>query len=387
MNTPPQFEIFLVAPPGLEAVLAEEARDKGFADPAVLPGGVAIIGGWPEVWRANLELRGAGKVLVRLGGFMAFHLAQLDKRSRKFPWAEILRPDVPVRVEASCARSKIYHAGAAIQRIETAIREELGAPISAQAEICIKARIIDNEVTFSVDTSGELLHKRGHKEAVGKAPMRETLASMFLRQCGFDGAEPLIDPMCGSGTFVIEAAEIAAGLHPGRSRHFAFEALASFDPAAWEAMRAGGGAAACAPGAMACAPDAMACAPGAMFRGADRDAGAVRMSRANAARAGIDAITAFDCHSFADLTPPEGPPGLIIVNPPYGGRIGNKKLLYGLHAAFGQVLAARFGGWRVGMVTGEPSLAKATGLPFAPPGPPIPHGGLKVQLFRTGALK
>jgi putative N6-adenine-specific DNA methylase len=124
-----------------------------------------------------------------------------------------------------------------------------------------------------------------------------------------------------------------------------------------------------------------------MFRGADRDAGAVRMSRANAARAGIDTITAFDCHSFADLTPPEGPPGLIIVNPPYGGRIGNKKLLYGLHAAFGQVLAARFGGWRVGMVTGEPSLAKATGLPFAPPGPPIPHGGLKVQLFRTGALK
>ncbi|MFT4795237.1 MAG: putative N6-adenine-specific DNA methylase [Paracoccaceae bacterium] len=371
MNTPQSFEIFLAAPPGLESVLAEEARIKGFADPTPTPGGVTVQGGWPEVWRANLELRGAGKVLARVGGFMAFHLAQLDKRSRKFPWGDILRPDMPVRVEVTCAKSKIYHAGAAAQRIEKAITEELGAAISPEAEICIKTRIIDNNVTFSIDTSGEPLHKRGHKEAVGKAPMRETLASMFLRQCGYDGIEPVVDPMCGSGTFVIEAAEIAAGLAPGRTRSFAFERLASFDPALWAQMRAAG----------------QGHVPAQRFYGADRDAGAVRMSRANAERAGVTAFCDFECHAFADLTPPDGPPGLVMVNPPYGGRIGNKKLLYGLYAGLGEVLATRFKGWRVGMITSEASLAKASGLPFKPMAPPVAHGGTKVWLFHTGRLK
>ena len=97
--------------------------------------------------------------------------------------------------------------------------------------------IEDNFCTFSVDTSGASLHKRGYKEAVGKAPLRETLAALFLRECGFSGDEPLVDPMCGSGTFVIEAAERALGLHPGRARSFAFEDLASFDPDAWAALR------------------------------------------------------------------------------------------------------------------------------------------------------
>lgn len=129
--------------------------------------------------------------------------------------------------------SRIYHSAAAAQRIETAIREELGATIAADAELCIKARIDDDLCAISIDTSGESLHKRGHKQAIGKAPMRETLASLFLRQCGYDGTEAVVDPMCGSGTFVIEAAEIAAGLKPGRSRRFAFEQLAGFDQAAW----------------------------------------------------------------------------------------------------------------------------------------------------------
>lgn len=370
MNTATDFEIFLVAPPGLESVLCEEAREKGFAQPAAVPGGVTIRGGWPEIWRANLDLRGAGRVLARIGAFRAFHLAQLDKRARKFPWGDVLRRDVPVRVEVTCKRSKIYHAGAAAQRIERAIREELGAPISAEAEVRIKVRIDDNLCTISVDTSGEALHKRGHKEAVGKAPMRETLAALFLRQCGFDGTEPVVDPMCGSGTFVIEAAEIAAGLRPGRSRRFAFERLAGFDPEAWDQMREAG----------------QPLRPSARFYGSDRDAGAIRASRANAERAGVAAFVEFRLQAVGDLVPPEGPPGLVIVNPPYGARIGNKKLLYALYGTLGQRLRDGFRGWRVGLLTSEVSLAKATGLPFAPPGPPVAHGGLKIRLFQTAPL-
>lgn len=365
-----ELEIYVVTTPGLEQALCAEMRDRGFADPKPGKGGVTIGGGWPDVWRANLELRGAARVLARIGSIRVLHLAQLDKRARKFPWGDFLRADVPVRVEASCNKSRIYHAGAAAERISRAIAEELGAPIAADAEIVVKARIDDDLCTFSIDTSGEPLHKRGYKEAVNKAPMRETLASLFLRQCGYAGTEPVVDPMCGSGTFVIEAAEIAAGLQPGRARAFAFEKLANFDPAAWAALRG--------PGIAADTP--------LRFYGSDRDAGAVKMSQANADRAGVGPLTSFRAHSISDLEPPEGPPGLVIVNPPYGGRIGDTRQLYGLYGALGKTLLNRFRGWRVGIITNEPALAKVTELPFLPVGGSVLHGGLPVVLYRTGVL-
>lgn len=362
------FEIFLTATPGFESALLDEAQAAGLIG-ELTQGGVTMTGGWPDVWRANLVLRGATRVLVRIGSFMAFHLAQLDKRAHKFPWADVLRTDIPLRVEVTTNRkSKIYHAGAATQRIETALKAN-GYQISAEAELVVKLRIDDNRVTISVDTSGESLHKRGHKQGVGKAPMRETLASLFLRDCGYQGTEPVLDPMCGSGTFVIEAAEIAAGLYPGRSRSFAFEQLASFDPAAWDAMRQ-----------HSPTPTDL------RFCGSDRDAGAIRMSRENADRAGVTDLTTFDTLPVDALMRPDGPPGLVICNPPYGDRIGNPKLLFGLYATLGQTLKAQFSGWRVGIVTSDAALANATGLPFKPKGAPVPHGGLKVWLFQTGKL-
>ncbi|MFD2646653.1 class I SAM-dependent RNA methyltransferase [Devosia albogilva] len=366
---PTDFEIFLVATPGLEAPLRDEALAAGFADAAVVEGGVSFRGGWPDVWRANLELRGATRVLVRLWSFRAAHLAQLDKRARKLAWAEVLRPDVPVTVEATCRRSRIYHAGAAAQRVATAISEELGAPVADDAPLRIMVRIEDDLVAVSVDTTGESLHKRGFKEAVSKAPMRETIAAMFLRQCGYTGTEPVLDPMCGSGTFVIEAAEIALGLRPGRERSFAFEHLKTFDPGAWSHLRAPGPAR----------------STDLRFFGSDRDAGAIRMSSENAERAGVGAVTVFDARSIDALQRPDGPEGLVIVNPPYGSRIGSKAPLVALHRNLGSVLRERFRGWRVGLITADKDLARATALPFTAE-PPVLHGGLRVTLFRTGAL-
>ena len=126
--------------------------------------------------------------------------------------------------------------------------------------------------------------------------------------------------------------------------------------------------------------------PSVRFFGSDRDAGAIEMSRANAERAGVSELTEFSQHAVSDLVAPEGPPGLVIINPPYGNRIGEKTDLEPLYRALGQTLLTRFSGWRVGLITSEASLADATGLPFAPTAAPVSHGGLRVTLFRTGPL-
>lgn len=370
MNANKDFEIFLATAPGLESLLYDEVRSKGFKGAKAVPGGVIIQGGWPEVWRANLWIRGASRVLARIASFQVLHLSQLDKRAREMAWSSILSPQTPFRVEAVCSKSRIYHEGAAVERIEKAITETLKAPHFPDAEITVMARIERDVCTISVDTSGPLLHKRGYKESVNKAPMRENMAALFLQQCGYKGTETVFDPMCGSGTFVIEAAEIAARLNPGRARHFAFEKLVNFDPAEWEKMRS----------------IQRQAGSEFYFYGSDRDEGAVKMSRENAARAGVSALTEFKQQTISDITPPTSTPGLVIVNPPYGTRIGDKRKLIPLYQTLGNVLRARFSSWRIGIITTDAALAKATSLPFLPTTAPVQHGGLRVTLFRTEPL-
>ena len=346
----------------------------GFTAPRAIGGGVVFMGTWNDVWRANLTLRGASKVLARIGSFRAFHLAQLDKRARKFPWGDILRSGPSVKVEVVTNRkSKIYHAGAAVQRIERAISEEFGAQIAesvVDADIIIKARIDDNNVILSVDTSGVGLHKRGHKQAMGKAPLRETMAALLLGACGYTGKEPVLDPMCGSGTFLIEAAEMARNLMAGRSRDFAFEKLASYDPERVAAMR------------RSWKPRKVE----AHFYGSDRNVNVIGFSKANAKRAGVDDLCHFTPVPLDKLTRPDCPPGLVMVNPPYGARISKKKDLFGLYSQFGSIMRERFAGWRVGLVTSDTDLAAVTKLPWLASEAPIAHGGLKVKLFQTKPL-
>lgn len=368
--TSADFEIFLATAPGHEGVLADEVRALHFKGVKTSPGGVMISGGWRDVWRANLHVRGSSRIGARIGTFRASHLSELDKRARKFDWGGVLRADQPVRVEAQCKASKIYHTGAAAERIAKAIHASLGAAISADAGVTVRARIEKDVCTLSVDTSGELLHKRGFKEAVNAAPMRETMAANFLRQCGYAGRETIVDPMCGSGTFIIEAAEIAAGLASGRARSFAFEKLATFNAEAWRAMRA------------AVEPVATEL----KFFGSDRDPGAIRMSRANAERAGVANCTSFEELCVGEIAPPLGPPGLVIVNPPYGDRLGDAAKLAPLYRDLGQALLSRFKGWRVGLITPDAGLAKATRLPLAAPSAPVSHGGLRVMLFQCGPI-
>lgn len=365
------FEIFLATTPGLENALYDEVRRKGFKKVKATKGGVTIEGSWPEVWRANLWVRGASRVLARIGSFKVLHLAQLATLSQEVPWGDILDPNHSFRVEVSCTKSRIYHSGAAAERIEKAISDTLKITPSSDAEVTVMARIDHDICTLSVDTSGALLHKRGYKTAINKAPMRENMAALFLHQCGYQGTEPVFDPMCGSGTFVIEAAEIAARLNPGRLRNFAFEKLVTFDPQAWENMRS----------------VKRQAELGFNFYGSDRDEGAVKMSAENAARAGVDKLTEFKQQTISDIIPPTNACGLVIINPPYGGRIGDTQKLLPLYQTLGKVLSERFSGWRVGIITTDKSLARATALPFMPETAPVQHGGMRVNLYHTQALQ
>jgi len=355
-----QLGVFLVAVPGLEASLAAEAAACGVSDIRQVAGGVEITGGLAEAAEANLRLRCAVRVLWRIAEFRAMHPAQLDKRARKVDWRSVLRPDVPVRVEAVCRRSKIYVNKAAIARIAGAL-EVAGIPVAQDSEVVIKTRIEDDLCTISIDTTGEPLHRRGHKEFVGKAPLRETMAAGFLHEMGFDGTQTVVDPMCGSGTIPLEAAEIAAGLLPGRSRSFAWEQLVG-------AARPPIGA-------------AQHTTRGLQVYGYDRNDGAIRGAVSNAERAGIAAQCHFARQAISDLHPPATEPGIVLVNPPYGGRIGERKLLFGLYGALGAVLSERFGGWQIGIITSDGGLAKATGLPLEPFGP-VDHSGTKIHLWR-----
>lgn len=369
--TQERFDIFLTCPPGLESALASELAENGFAKCRPGQGGVTIKGGWSDVWRANLQIRGATRVLAVVDQFKTQHLNSLGQHARQTPWQTLFHPGTPVKVEATCRKSRIYHDGAAAERVSDAIARTALAEITDDADITVRVRIDHDEVTLSLDTSGEPLHKRGYKEAVAKAPLRETLASLVLREMGYDGRAPLLDPMCGSGTFVIEAAQLAAGLAPGRGRGFAFERLANFDRDAFMALRNR-------------PPHARS---DTVCLGFDRDPGAIRMSTENAERADVSDRTQFAQSALKDLARPEGAPGWVVTNPPYGARIGDKSAVFSVYKTFGEVMRERFSGWRAALITTDDKMAKATGLAFEQISAPIDHGGLKIRLYVTGPLK
>ncbi|MEO0593733.1 MAG: class I SAM-dependent RNA methyltransferase [Myxococcota bacterium] len=367
MTSPDLLEFFCAAAPGLESTVLDEVKSLRVECEPV-PGGIACLGTWRDVWRANLWLRRTSRVLVRIAQFRAVHLAQLDRKAKSVPWDNFVGSSVPIRVEATTRRSRIYHSGAASERIAKAIAAH--APVDDDASLRVVARIDDDLCTISVDTSGEPLYRRGYKLAVGKAPLREHLASAFLALCDFTVGESLVDPMCGSGTLVIEAAQAAAGIAPGRDRSFAFEQLPSFDPVAWRELR------------NERSPDHSETP----HFGFDRDTGAVRISAENAERAGVRDFAQFRRQPISDLKPPTSTPGLVLFNPPYGARIGDRRKLADLYATAGRVLRERFSGWRVGLLCTDRKLVHTTQLPITRTSSPVPHGGLRIQLYSTKPL-
>ncbi len=363
--------IFVACPPGHETMLSAEVAALGYTGTPT-PGGLELTGNLQTVYRLNWHSRLASRVLVRVGRFMAREFWQLHKQAAKLPWEQFLRPGQPVAVRATSHHARLFHSDAVAERVARAIGDRLGQPTplqspgeeeSDQPPATIIARLVDNQCTLSVDSSGALLHRRGWRQATAKAPLRETLAAWMLWHSGWDAVSPLLDPLCGSGTIAIEAALMARGVPAGTHRTFAFEQWPIHDAALWKYLRR---------------PRRLA-GPTPFILAADRDAGAMAAARANAERAGVADLIQFACQPLSALQAP-ALPGWLVTNPPYGHRLGED--VRDLYARLGQMARTHLAGWHVAALCPTPVLARAAGWDFAS-GAPTHNGGLAVRLLHA----
>jgi putative N6-adenine-specific DNA methylase len=306
--------------------------------------------------RANLWLRTASRVLVRFGAFHARALGELERRASLLPWDKYLTPGRPVHLRVTSRKSRLYHQGAIAERIGNGIREVTGtSPESASGndeasgdEQVVVVRVLRDECLVSLDSSGELLHRRGYRLATAKAPLRETLAAALLMASEWDGVHPLIDPFSGSGTIPIEAALLARKIPPGLSRQFGFQRWRGYEQAKWEVL------------VESARRGILAEAPGAIL-GSDRDSGAVTAARSNADRAGVMQDLTLQKASVSMLQSP-GPVGWMVTNPPYGTRVGESQRLRDLYASLGNILRKNFPGWQLTMLVAAGGLERQTGI-------------------------
>jgi putative N6-adenine-specific DNA methylase len=336
---------------------------RGAREVCAEPGGVRFVGDRAAVWEANLRLRTASRVLVRVASFRARTFFELERHAGRIGWGDWLAPGVVPVFEVTSRKSKLYHQRGIAERLARAVGPDRAG---GEGEQLLVVRAVRDVFTVSVDSSGELLHRRGYRQEVAKAPLRETLAAALLLALEWNGSVPLVDPFCGSGTIPIEAALLARDIAPGAGRGFGFERWPGHDAARFTALR----------NALAAAARP---AVATIVRGSDRDAGAVRAARENAARAGVAADVSFREAALSSLEAP-GSEGLLLTNPPYGVRVGDEAGLRDLFAALGRLARERLPHWTIAMLSANPALEAATGLRW------VEHfrtsnGGIPVRLL------
>jgi putative N6-adenine-specific DNA methylase len=361
-------ETFLAAcPPGLEALLAAELaalnlrKPQAYFKPGEANAALEFTGPLEAGFTAAYCLRTAERVLLRLGAFPAVSLQDLDRGAAALPWRDYLPAGAPASVKARCRASKLQRERPAAERLARAAGL---APSQDEAAPYVLARVVKDVCEVWLDLGGEPLHRRGYRQAVAKAPLRETLAAGLVLFSGWDGRAPLLDPLCGSGTIAVEAALLAAGIWPGALRKHAFTSWPRFAKTRWSAP----------PGRPLGKP---------LIAGSDRDAGAIAAARANAERAGAAGLVEFTQAAVTASPAPEGR-GWLVSNPPYGHRVDGERDIRNLYAQLGRLLTERLPGWKAALICPNIPLARATGLPFAP-GPSTKNGGLDVRFTRLGA--
>jgi len=382
-------QLIAVAPQGLERETARELRalGGGIGKTRYRNGRIHFQGPPDAIYRCNLQLRSAERVLVELGQGQARTAEELREVVSDLPWDLWIPRRQPIRVVASARGCRLYHTGAIEDAVRSALSlrglggkdaaapgggdsDEVGSPVT------VDLRGTRDLWSLSLDTSGRELHRRGYRTQGGKAPLRETIAAALLHLAGWKGERALVDPMCGSGTFLAEAAWMAQGRRPGLERSFAFEQLANFDSVRWLELR---------DQALSCIDEE---AGGVRIEGSDRSKQAVRAARDNLKRAGLEQRVPVAEASIEDLAEEKSSSGLIVLNPPYDKRLSSSSSAEsgGLESwqLWGQLVRERRPGWDVLLLAPDPSKAEAFGGSVRRLSR-FSHGGLRVDAWRIDA--
>ncbi|MGG1946202.1 class I SAM-dependent RNA methyltransferase [Trinickia sp. NRRL B-1857] len=427
MSSPTPFDFFAPCPRGLEAALAAELAEIAGRQPdtagasrfevgAQVPGGVHFRGGWPAAMAANLHSRIASRVLLKIAERAYRGEQDIYALAAEQPWERWFSANETLRVDLTAIKSPLRSLEFATLRVKDAVCDRLrsvsGARPSidtAQPDVRVFAFLTATQCTLYLDTSGEPLFKRGWRLDKGAAPLRENLAAGILRLSGWTPGTPLYDPMCGSGTFVAEAAQISLGVAPGVERRFGFEKLKQYDVSAWQTMKVE---------ALDAKRKAHANKIELPIFGSDISGDMLDKARTNLARAGVPSLWLKQLDARA-IVPPTGEPGILVANPPYGERIavrgrgprgevreprqGNRDP--GAESfsraqpdaadgeffrAFGDALKQRFTGWRAFVLTADRSLPGQMRLRESAK-TPLFNGALECRLFRfdlvSGSVK
>jgi putative N6-adenine-specific DNA methylase len=354
-------------------VLVDELRALGAADPESVPGGVRYQGDLAACYRANLESRIATRVLLRIHEAPYRNEDDIYKAALSVRWRDWFDVRRSIRVDTTAIRAPLRSIDFVTLRVKDAIcdrfRKDAGARPNVDTrspDVRVSVFLDERAVTLYIDTSGEPLFKRGFRGRAGEAPLKENLAAGIIRLSGWDGVEPFLDPMCGGGTFLIEAAQIALGIAPGGKREFGFERLANFDASLWKQLRES-------------AENRVKSRGKLPVFGADKSGTAVASAREALATAGlIDFVGLKQCDVLELSAPARW--GVMVANPPYGIRLDEKERLAAFYPRLGDALKARFAGWRCYLFTADLDAAKLIGLK-ASRRTPLFNGPLECRLF------
>lgn len=362
-----QERLFAITTPGCEELCRRELATVGIERPLVVPGGVEFSGSLRDLYLANLWSRTASRILLRCGEFPARDFPTLYRRLVRLPWGRFIKPGTTCEVRVSCRRSRLSHSGRVKETTEEAICRALGTQsVGGRALQKVYLRIEDDRCQVSLDSSGELLHRRGYRVANVAAPLRGTLAAACLLALGYDGSLPFVDAMTGSGTFASEAALLAIRRAPGLHRSFAFMDWPKYRQGLWQQL-------------LLQARQQERDGLPATITAVDSNPVAVAAAERNLRAAGLAEVVQLRCLRFQELIAPE-PFGLLICNPPYGERLGKTASLEVLYRDLGRTYSQTFAQWRGALVCPENELIRATGIPLVPQ-LRFSNGGIRVCLW------
>lgn len=364
---------FAPCPRGLESVLATELAQLNAVDIQALQGGVAFQGDWRICYRTNLESRIASRILWQIASQPYHNEADIYDITHALPWHKWFGPELSIRVNLAAIKCPLRSLDFVTLRIKDAVcdkfRDVCGQRPNVDTvnpDIRIHGFLEAKTFTLYLDTSGDALFKRGLRKNAGEAPIRENLAAGILQLAGWQPGIPLLDPMCGSGTFLMEAAQMACRIAPGAGRHFAFEKFKLLDSTLWEQIK------------HSSQDQQLPPTPQPIF-GSDLYGYALAHARNNLTAAGLIDVVSLKQANVLEIAAPAAS-GIIVTNPPYGVRIGEQQALAQLYPKLGDVLKNKFSGWNAYIFTSDPLLPKLIRL-TASRRIPLFNGALECRLL------